>query len=272
MFHEITRVAAPVPGRTAQCRTEGRVVLGVEFHAVTMADVVTRAERCIRTRERLVIGVLNATEVVRLRRDPLLRESLRDTDLVLAESPSVVWASRLLGRSLPERVATTDLFTALLAVAHRDRRRVFLLGGRPEVLRTVRQQVARRWPGAVIAGSHHGQLSDEQAPFVAEAIAVSGADLLFVDTTTPRTEGFLRTYGDLLAVPVRQGVGASFEVLAGVTDRAPASWQRLGLDWAYPVRRNHRRPWKRLVAAHSLFLLLLMRERVHPRRPAGPGR
>lgn len=268
MSHEITRQAGPVPGRTVQ----RRLVLGVAFHAVTIADVVTRAERCIRTRERLVIGVLKATDVVRMRRDPLLRESLRGTDLVLAESPSVVWAGRLLGRPLPERVAATDLFTALLAVAHRDRRRVYLLGGRPEVLRTVRQQVAQRWPGAVVAGSHHGQLSDQQAPFVADAIAVSGADLLFVDTSTPQAEGFLRTYGELLAVPVRQGVGASFEVLAGVTDRAPASWQRLGLDWAYPARREHRRPWKRLVAAHSLFLVLLMRERVSTVRSTRTGR
>lgn len=124
----------------------------------------------------------------------------------------------------------------------------------------------------MVAGSHHGRLSDEQAPFVADAIAASGADLLFVDTSTPQAEGFLRTYGDLLGVPVRQGVGASFEVLAGVTDRAPASWQSLGLDWAYPARRAHRRPWKRLVAAHSLFLLLLMRERVHPSRPPDTGR
>lgn len=268
MENEITRVTAPGPGRT----TPRRLVLGVEFHAVTMADVVTRAERCIRTRERLVIGVLDATEVVRLRGDSPLREWLRQTELVLAESPSVVWASRLLGRPLPERVSGTDLFTALLAVAHRDRRRIFLLGARPEVLRTVRQQVARRWPGAVIVGSHHGQLGNEQAPFVADAIARSGADLLFVGTTTPRAEVFLRTYGDLFAVPVRQGVGASFEVLAGVTDRAPASWRRLGVDWAYPVRGAHRRPWRRLVAAHMFFLLLLMRERVHPSRPAGTGR
>ena len=119
MFHEITRVGAPAPVR---------LVLGVEFHAVTIADVVTRAERCIRTRERLAIGVLNATEVVRLRRDPLLRESLRHTDLVLAESPSVVWAAGAL-------VSTADD----IATFYRA-----LLGGRllsPELLRQMETTV-----------------------------------------------------------------------------------------------------------------------------------
>jgi N-acetylglucosaminyldiphosphoundecaprenol N-acetyl-beta-D-mannosaminyltransferase len=263
MSTEVVRTAAP--GGRPRPR---QLVFGMELDAVTIADVVTLAERCVRTRERLVIGVMNAAQVVRLRSDHLLRESLLGCDVLLADGRSIVWASRLLGRPLPERVAGIDLFTALLAVAHRDRRRIFLLGGRPEVLRTVRDQVARRWPGVVVAGSHHGCFTDTEAPFVADAIAASGADLLFLGLTTPGKEVFLGTYGALLGVPVQHGVGGSFEVLAGVPARSPLTRPLESLR-GRAARRLPRHHWRRHLVTNAAFVLLLARERVHPSHPAG---
>lgn len=245
--------------------SERRPLFGLDVDACTMAQVVALAEQRIAARERLVIGVVNAAKVAKLNVDRVLRESLLTCDVLLADGQSVVWASRLLGSPLPERVAGIDLFEELLARAHRHHWRVFLLGARQEVLTGVEAAIAERWPGAVVVGRRDGYFSDEDAPAVAEEIAASGADLLFLGMTTPKKEIFLGTYGDLLGVPVQHGVGGSFDVLAGVTRRAPARWQRLGLEWAYRVVQEPRRLWRRYLVTNVAFLLLVLRERIHPR-------
>lgn len=248
-------------------RTATPSLFGLHVEACTLEDAVELAEHRLRTREPLVVGVLNAAKVVKLRADATLRESLVDCDVLLADGQAVVWASRVLGQALPERVAGIDLFESLLEVAHRDRRRVYLLGARPEVLARLREQVATRWPGVVLAGSRDGYFTDDEAAGVAAEIAASGADMLFLGMTTPKKELFLGRYGDRLGVPVQHGVGGSFDVLAGLTRRAPERWQRAGMEWAYRVRQEPRRLWKRYLVTNTAFVLLLAVERVHPRRP-----
>lgn len=244
-----------------------RLLFGLRVAALRLTDVVSLAERAVRTRTRLLVGVLNAAKVVKLRRDPLLRTSLLECDLLLADGQSVVWASRLLGRSLPERVAGIDLFEALLDLADRDHLRVYLLGARPEVLARVVEVVHQRWPDVVVAGSRDGYFTDDEAPEVAREIRAARADLLFLGMTTPKKEIFLGTHGPTLDVPVQHGVGGSFDVLAGVARRAPRSWQRLGMEWAYRLLQEPRRLARRYLVTNTLFLLLLAEERVR-RRPA----
>ncbi len=93
--------------------------------------------------------------------------------------------------------------------------------------------------------------------------------MLFLGITSPKKEIFLGTYGDSLGVPILHGVGGSFDVLAGVTKRAPVHWQRWGLEWAYRTLQEPRRMWKRYLTTNTRFLILLAREVIHP-TPAYP--
>ena len=79
-----------------------------------MDQVLDRVEETIARRKRLQIGVVNAAKVVNMRRDPALREDVLSSDLILADGIAVVWAGRLLGRRLPERVAGIDLMHGML--------------------------------------------------------------------------------------------------------------------------------------------------------------
>lgn len=242
-----------------------RVLFGLPVDAATMDDAVALAADSLASRRRLLVGVVNAAKIVKLKADPLLRESLLTTDLLLADGQAVVWASRLLGRPLPERVAGIDLFEALLDLADAHGHGVYFLGARPEVLAAMEQVVSRRWPGLRIAGSRDGYFGPDESPAVAAAIAASGADMLFLGMTTPAKEIFIGTYGDRLGVPVLHGVGGSFDILAGITRRAPARWQRWGLEWAYRVKEEPRRLWRRYLVTNLAFLLLLVVERLRPR-------
>ena len=234
---------------------------------MTLPEVVDRCDAAIRDPRPVQIGVLNAAKVVRLRSDALLRNSLLQCEVMVADGQSVVWASRLLGRPLPERVAGIDLFEALLGLADRDSRKVYLLGARPEVVAEVARVVEQRYPRAKVVGSRDGYFTDAQAPQVAESIRRSGADMLFLGMVSPKKEIFVGTYGPTLGVPLVHGVGGSFDVLAGVTDRAPLSWQRAGMEWAYRLKQEPRRLARRYLTTNTAFLALTIQERVRPTPP-----
>jgi len=245
----------------------GRRLYGLELAPLTLDEAVELADDAVVTRTRLLIGVLNAAKVVKLARDRVLRDSLLEADVLLADGQSIVWASRLLRRPLPERVAGIDLFEALLGLADRHRLRVYLLGATPEVLGRVRSEVGRRWPNAQIAGSRDGYFAEEDSPDIAAEIVRSRADLLFLGMTTPKKEVFLGTYGHLLGVPVMHGVGGSFDILAGLTRRAPEGWQHAGMEWAYRVIQEPSRLWRRYLTTNVAFVGLCATELVHPRIP-----
>ena len=244
-----------------------QLILGMPIDAMTMDDVLDRCRASLATRERTLVGVVNAAKMVRLRDDVHLRDSLLDCDVLLADGQSVVWASRLLRRAVPERVAGVDLFERLLELAARDGRSVYLLGARADVLATLQQRLGERFPALKIVGARDGYFTDAEASTVAADIADSGADMLFLGMTSPKKEIFLGDFGETLGVPVLHGVGGSFDILAGVTKRAPLLWQRLGLEWLYRVLQEPRRLWRRYFTTNVTFIALVLRELVRRQPP-----
>lgn len=248
-----------------------QLLFGMYLDAVRMDDVIAHCHEALRTRSRMLLGVLNAAKIVKLRKDKLLRESLIGCDLLVADGQSVVWASKLLGRPLPERIAGIDVFDRLLALAHKEGRSVAFLGARPEVLKRLEDVVSARFPNLRIACSHHGYFNPEEAESVATEIRNSGADMLFIGMTSPKKEIFLATYGALLDVPVLHGVGGSFDVMAGLTKRAPVAWQRAGMEWAYRLLQEPRRLWWRYLSTNTSFIRLTAHELFHPSRAFTEG-
>ncbi len=235
-----------------------RDILGVPVDALRMADVLRMIDRAIDTRDRLLIGVVNAAKVVNMRRDAALRAAVLSSDVILADGASVVVAARLLGCPLPERVAGIDLMFDILRHGHERRYRIFCLGGTDDVLATVRSRIADEYPGVVLAGDHHGYFSADQEEQVADAIRRSRPDVLLVGITSPKKERFLGRWGGALDVPVCHGVGGSFDVFAGRVRRAPEAWQRLGLEWLHRVMQEPRRLWRRYLVTNAMFAGLLL--------------
>jgi N-acetylglucosaminyldiphosphoundecaprenol N-acetyl-beta-D-mannosaminyltransferase len=249
-----------------------RDLFGVPVAAITMEGALGLVDQAVATRRPLQIGVVNAAKLVNMQRDGELRADVLSSDLVLADGMAVVWASRLLGRPLPERVAGIDLMMGMLARGHAARHRVYCLGATPEVLGGVLGRIKRDYPGLVIAGSHHGYFKDADEAAVAAHIAESRPDILLIAMTSPRKERFLARWSRELAVPVCHGVGGSFDVFAGYVQRAPDGWQRLGLEWLYRVKQEPRRLWKRYFTTNSAFIAMvagaLVRQQLARIRPA----
>jgi len=252
--------------------TEQQLLFGLYLEPLRMDEVIQRCHTALVTRSKLLLGVLNAAKVVNLRSDALLRDSLLECNMLLADGQSIVWASRLLGRPLPERIAGIDIFEQLLALAHREGRSIYLLGAQPDVLRMLETRLQERFPGLKVAGRHDGYFKVNESAAIAAEIRASGADMLFLGMASPKKEIFLGSYGATLNVPILHGVGGSFDILAGITRRAPAIWQRAGMEWAYRLLQEPRRLWWRYLKTNTAFLLLTARELVHPARAFRPTR
>lgn len=244
--------------------TKRQTLFGVRLDALTMDETLDRCLAAVREGERLEIGVVNAAKLVNMRRDPALARAVSGCDLVLADGQAVVWAGRLLRRPLPERVAGIDLFMRLLAEAETAGMSVYFLGARQEVLERMLREVAARFPALRVAGSRNGYFDDSEQPAIADAVNESGAQLLFLGMTSPKKEIFVAGYGERSGVNLVHGVGGSFDILAGVTRRAPEGWQRLGLEWLYRAAQEPRRLGRRYLTTNVAFVLMTARELLRP--------
>jgi N-acetylglucosaminyldiphosphoundecaprenol N-acetyl-beta-D-mannosaminyltransferase len=240
-------------------------VLGLRLDGLTMAQAVDRCTTAVERGDYLPVGMINAAKVVTMQEDDRLRDAVTSCGMVLADGQSVVWASRLLGSPLPERVAGIDLFSRLLGVAARRALRVYFLGAEASVLALLLAQVRRSFPGLIVAGAHDGYYPAEQDQDVAAEIRGSGADILFVGMTSPRKEMFISQWGPLTGVKVAHGVGGAFDVLAGVTRRAPLWWQSHGLEWLYRASQEPARLGRRYMSTNASFITMVTRELIRQR-------
>jgi len=240
-------------------------IFGVCIHALRMHQVLEVVHSAIADRRKLRIGVLNAAKLVKMQRDHSLAESVSSSNLILADGNSLVWASKILGDPLPERVAGIDIMLGMLEQGNRHGYRFFLLGATDEVSLEVERQIRKRFPGAVIAGRHHGFFSEEEEVDVANMIKTSSADILLVAISSPYKERFMAKWNNTIDVPIVHGVGGSFDVMAGKVQRAPLAWQKIGLEWLYRVIQEPRRLFWRYLSTNTVFLTMLFKEWVKKR-------
>ena len=231
-------------------------ILGICINKLSMDDVIEIAKHNIKLHRQLVLGVVNVAKLVNARKNSDLRISLEEADIVLADGSPIVWLSRILRKALPERVAGIDLMYALLDKSNSRGYRVYFLGAKCEVLQKVITIVRRDYPNLKIAGYRDGYFSPEEEQTVADEIRKSNADIIFVAICSPKKEIFLRKWKDFIKVPICHGVGGSFDVLAGVTKRAPLWMRKCGLEWLYRLNQEPRRMWRRYLVTNSIFLFL----------------
>jgi len=206
---------------------------------------------------------VNVDQLVRTRRDPAFQRMVASSDLITADGTPVVWASRLLGRSLPERVPAIDLFEALLGLAAARGWGVYLLGARPEILEQAEDLYCCRHPGLRVVGRHHGYFGADEERGIAEAIRAARPQLLFIATSSPKKERFIDAHRDLLAeVPFVLGVGGAFDIAAGLTHRAPPWVARIGMEWFFRFAQEPRRLARRYFVDDVAFLGMVVRERM----------
>jgi N-acetylglucosaminyldiphosphoundecaprenol N-acetyl-beta-D-mannosaminyltransferase len=241
--------------------TERITLMGCQIDNLSMEDTLGRIEGFIQSGKPHQHVVVNVDKLVKASRDPELRQIINDCALINVDGMPVVWASRLLGKPLKERVAGVDLFEALMRRAGEKGWRVFLLGAREEVVSQVADTYRRKYPRLVLAGYRNGywQGEDEERAVV-EQVRASRADLLFVAISSPKKEQFLGRYQAEMKIPFAMGVGGTFDVAIGRVKRAPRWMQASGLEWFYRFLQEPRRMFRRYFIDDMAFIWLLIKE------------
>ncbi len=232
-------------------------ILGVMFDSISLPLAVERGAALAGDGFHYV--VTPNPEVVSLARaDSEYRDILNGADLVLPDGIGIVYAAGLMGRSLSGRVPGIDFASGLAGALARDGRRLFLLGAKPGVARQAAENLKKDCPGLEICGVHDGYFT-ESAP-VAEAIRLSGADVVFVCLGAPKQEKWIAEHGPSTGAHLLVGLGGTLDVFAGRVKRAPVLWQRAGLEWLYRLIRQPSRLGR--AARLPLFLCSAAAERV----------
>ena len=236
-------------------------LFGCAFDVVDMDQAVAKVEGYLASgRTHQGCGV-NVDQLVKMKDEPYFREIVEKCDLVTADGTPVVWASKVFGKSLPERVAGIDLFYALLPVAAQKGYKIYLLGAKEESLQAARAKYEREHPGIQIVGARNGYFKQEDEAEIARDIYESGAQMLFIAISSPKKEEFIDRNREMLAkVGFVLGVGGTFDIDAGLYKRAPDWMAKAGIEWTYRLWQEPKRMYKRYIVEDSKFLGMLAKQ------------
>jgi N-acetylglucosaminyldiphosphoundecaprenol N-acetyl-beta-D-mannosaminyltransferase len=223
-------------------------ILDVTIHRVTLTQTVSLMDEFVGSRRPHQIVTVNSDFLRLAGADPEFRAVLNSASLAVADGMPLVWASRLRGSALPERVAGVDLVCEGAALAARNGYGVFLLGAAPGVAARAAAELERRYAGLRIAGVHvppMGPPSPEEDARMVEAVRAARPDMLFVALGAPRQDVWIHRHLQALDVPVCMGVGGSFDFIASRVARAPRLMQRSGVEWMHRLLQEPGRLWRR---------------------------
>ena len=238
-------------------------ILNTKIDNLTMQETLQLVEETILDSKQLHHVVVNAAKMVAMQTDLKLRQSVNSCDLINADGQAVVWASRILGQPLKERVAGIDLMENLVELAHKKNYKIFFFGAKEEVVSRVVNNYKIKYSKGIIAGYRNGYFKKEDELNIAKQISDSDADILFVAISSPTKENFLYDNKEALTgVNFIMGVGGSFDVVSGLVKRAPLWMQKIGMEWFYRFAQEPERMWKRYFIGNIKFIWLVIKSRL----------
>ena len=217
-------------------------MMGVPIDEVTQRQVINRVFAALDWGQGGSVVTPNLEILRQSREDTELRRLIRGADLVLADGMPLVWASRLAGEPLPERVAGSDLIVPLVQTAARAGRSVFLLGGSPGTADAAADHLREQAPGLKVAGTlcppYGFERSEAEVASIREALRAAQPDIVLVALGAPKQERLIEIVREDLPQAWFFGVGIALGFLVGEVRRAPTVLQKTGLEWTHRLAQE----------------------------------
>jgi N-acetylglucosaminyldiphosphoundecaprenol N-acetyl-beta-D-mannosaminyltransferase len=234
---------------------------GLDIDRVTEAETIATILAALHEGRGGYVVTPNVDQLRQFSQHPELGEIFDDASLVVADGMPLVWASRVQGTPLAERVAGSELVWSLTAEAARRDRSIFLLGGPDGTADAAATRLRTLYPGATIAGCHCPPLGFERDPAEIEQIVAAlreaAPDIVYVALGFPKQERLIAYLRTQLPGMWFLGVGCSLSFIAGDTERAPDWMMRLGLEWAHRLVQEPRRLARRYIVHGLPFAIRL---------------
>lgn len=245
-------------------------ILNVPVDMVDAGEAMGIFRELMKTEDCSLIVTPNSEIIVNATKDPELKSIIEQADLVIPDGIGLVYASRIMGIPLAERVTGIDFLDAILGYLEETGESIFFLGSKPGdgetpgIAEQAAEKMKEKHRNLKIAGTHHGYFKEPDEPEIVKAINGSGADFLCVAMGSPKQEKFVSRWRNELNVKGAIGVGGSLDVWAGTLKRAPEFYRNHGLEWLYRLIQEPSR-YKRM-AALPLFMIKVVISRMLRRK------
>jgi len=241
-------------------------LLGVQIDPYPLDQFLQKLEERMRKGMGAYVVTPNVDHIVKLKTDEHFREIYRQASFVVPDGMPLIWASRWLGKALPERITGADLFPQLSLRAAEGGRSIFLLGSTPSVCQRVIARLRREHPAIKIAGHYSPPLGFEKCRDEMEGIVRvlknARPDVVFAALGTPKQEKLIYYLRTRVPVKLFLGVGAAFDFFSGEKKRAPRWLQKAGLEWAFRLWSEPGRLWKRYLIDDPRFFWWVAKEKL----------
>lgn len=236
-------------------------LMGLDLCRNTRREVLDRIfRRMARGRGGWVVTP-NLDFLRRFVRDPGMRDLYASADVSVADGMPLVWASRLQGHPVPERIAGSSLVWDLAERAADAGRSLYLLGGAPGTAESAAAELQRQWPSLKITGAESPMFdappSDGQVRGVLSRLEADPPDLILVALGSPKQEWLMRALRPHLPHTWMVGVGVSFSFVTGEIRRAPTWMQKAGLEWLHRLVQEPHRLARRYLLQDAPFAVRL---------------
>lgn len=229
-------------------------ILGVFFDNLTMDQAVENALELMKSNGSGYVVTPNPEIVMLCRKNTAFANAVADAAMVLADGVGVVYGAKILSTPLKQKIPGIDFAQNLMAKMSEQHMSVYLLGAKPGVAEAAAKNLSQRFCGLKIVGTHDGYFTDD-APIIEEINALS-PDLMLVCLGAPKQELWMQQNREKLNVGLMAGLGGSLDVFAGVVERAPEKWQKLGLEWLYRLKQDPSRSGRMKVLPKFVFAVI----------------
>lgn len=224
-------------------------VAGLDFDVLSEEQVVAHIVAESNDGQGGWVATPNIEICRQVRRDPAARALINKASLVVPDGMPLLWASRLLGDRLPERVTGSSLIYTLSAAAAANGRTIYLLGGAPGVPQRAAEELTRRYPGLRVVGADSPPMGFDREPGEVAALrarlSAANPDIVYVGLGFPKQEHVISALLPDMPGAWFVGCGAAIPFAAGVLTRAPQWMQRTGMEWAHRLISEPRRLFRR---------------------------
>jgi N-acetylglucosaminyldiphosphoundecaprenol N-acetyl-beta-D-mannosaminyltransferase len=236
-------------------------VLGIHVSTLGMQATLDVMASLVAGRQQGYVTLTGVHGVMESVRDPNLRAIHNEATVVCPDGVPLVWSARWAGFREAERVYGPNLMLAAMERSVAEGWRHFLYGAGPNVADLLAERLRSRYPGVEIVGTWtppFRPLARGELEQVADRINSAAPDFVWIGLSTPKQERWMAEARPLLDAPVLAGVGAAFDIHAGLLSQAPPVLQRAGLEWAYRLWREPRRLWRRYLRNNPVFALRVL--------------
>ncbi len=208
-------------------------VLGIGFDSLSMDEATGLALSAMKDRSSKYIVTPNPEIVMLCRENKELASAVKDAFLVLPDGIGIVHGAKILGTPLKEKIPGIDFAQALFAPMAKAGMSIFLLGAAAGIAEEAGAALVSQFAGLQISGTRDGFFKDDENEAIIQRINSASPDLLLVCLGSPKQELWMRDNAAKLKVGLMAGLGGSLDVFSGTVKRAPAAFQKLGLEWLH---------------------------------------